>query len=133
MQTKGNNMDVKFYHCTHCGNIAVKPFDKGVPLICCGEKMEELTANTTDAALEKHVPVVTVDGANVHVEVGSVAHPMTAEHYITFICLVTEKGYQIAELSADGAPAADFAVAEGDKPVKVYEYCNLHGLWVAEV
>ncbi|MEG0375713.1 MAG: desulfoferrodoxin family protein [Raoultibacter sp.] len=126
-------MDVKFYHCTHCGNIAIKPFDSGVPLVCCGEKMEELTANTTDAATEKHVPVITVDGNKVQVEVGSVPHPMTPEHWITFICLVTEKGYQIAELTADDQPHADFAVAEGDKPVKAYEYCNIHGLWVAEV
>lgn len=126
-------MDVKFYRCAHCGNIAVKPFDKGVPLVCCGEKMEELTANTTDGATEKHVPVVTVSGNAVHVEVGSVAHPMTEEHLIAFICLVTEKGYQIAELTAADAPAADFALAEGDRAIKVYEYCNLHGLWVAEV
>ena len=126
-------MDVKFYHCTHCGNIAVKPFNSGVPLVCCGEKMEELTANTVDAAVEKHVPDVKIDGANVHVQVGSVLHPMTPEHYITFICLVTESGYQIAELTPESAPVADFAIAEGDKPLKVYEYCNLHGLWVAEV
>ena len=63
-------MDLKFYKCMHCGNIAIKPFDAGVPLVCCGEKMTELTANTTDAAVEKHVPVVRVDGSNVHVEVG---------------------------------------------------------------
>ncbi|HIY83357.1 desulfoferrodoxin family protein [Rubneribacter sp.] len=126
-------MDLKFYKCMHCGNIAVKPFDAGVPLVCCGEKMTELVANTTDAATEKHVPVVSVDGSKVHVEVGSTLHPMTDEHYITFICLVTEKGYQFRELTPADAPTADFAVAEGDAPVKVYEYCNLHGLWVAEV
>lgn len=125
-------MDVKFYRCTHCGNIAVKPFDSGVPLVCCGEKMEELTPNTVDAAVEKHVPVIKVEGAKVNVEVGSVAHPMTEEHYITFICLVTEKGYQTAPLTPADEPAAAFAVAEGDKAVKAYEYCNLHGLWVAD-
>ena len=80
-------MELKFYHCRHCGNIAVKPFDSGVPLVCCGEQMEELVANTTDAALEKHVPDVKVDGSNVHVQVGSTLHPMTPEHYITFVCL----------------------------------------------
>lgn len=126
-------MDVRFFKCMHCGNIAVKPFDSGVPLVCCGEPMVELKANDTDAALEKHVPAVTVDGNAVHVQVGSVLHPMTPEHYITFICLVTEKGWQVAQLSADGEPVADFAVAEGDKPLRVYEYCNLHGLWVAEL
>ena len=126
-------MDLKFFKCLHCGNVAVKPFDAGVPLVCCGEKMVELEANSTDAATEKHVPVVTVEGANVHVQVGSVEHPMTEEHLIAFICLVTEKGYQIAHLTAADKPEADFAVAAGDKPVKVYEYCNLHGLWVAEL
>ncbi|WP_165248375.1 desulfoferrodoxin family protein [Adlercreutzia sp. ZJ141] len=126
-------MDVKFFKCMHCGNIAVKPFDAGVSLVCCGEKMVELKANDTDAATEKHVPVVTVEGNAVHVQVGEVTHPMTAEHYITFVCLVTEKGWQIVELSSDGEPVADFAVAEGDRALRVYEYCNLHGLWVAEV
>lgn len=125
-------MALAFYKCEICGNIAIKPFDAGVPLMCCGSKMTLLEANTTDAATEKHVPVVTVEGANVHVQVGSVAHPMTEEHLIAFICLETKKGYQVAELTAADEPVADFAVAEGDEPVRVYEYCNLHGLWVAE-
>ena len=124
---------MKFYKCAHCGNVAVKPFDAGVPLFCCGEAMAELVPGSTDAAVEKHVPVVTVEGDRVHVEVGSVLHPMTPEHYITFICLETENGYQLAELTPDNDPLADFVVAEGDKPVRVYEYCNLHGLWVAEL
>lgn len=126
-------MDLTFYKCMHCGNIAIKPFDSGVPLVCCGDQMTELTANSVDAALEKHVPEVTVNGSSVHVQVGSTPHPMTPEHYITFICLVTKKGYQIAELTPEDTPTADFAVAEGDEPVKVYEYCNIHGLWVAEI
>lgn len=122
-------MDVRFYRCNHCGNVAVKPYDAGVPLVCCGETMAELQANTVDAATEKHVPAVTVNGADVHVQVGEVEHPMLPEHHIAFVCLVTEKGYQTAQLAVDGAPVADFRVAEGDAPVKVYEYCNLHGLW----
>lgn len=126
-------MDVKFFKCEHCGNVAVKPFDSGVPLVCCGDKMQELTANTVDAAVEKHVPDVTVDGNAIHVQIGSTIHPMVDEHFITFICLVTEKGYQFAPLKPGVEPIADFIVAAGDKPVKVYEYCNLHGLWVAPV
>ena len=126
-------MALKFYKCEHCGNIALKPYDKGVPLVCCGERMTELTANTVDAAVEKHVPVVTVDGASVHVAVGEVAHPMTEEHLIAFVVLVTEKGYQVAPLTAADAPKAEFVVAEGDAPVAGYEHCNLHGLWVAKL
>lgn len=126
-------MQVKFYKCEHCGNIALKVVDAGVPMVCCGEKMVELVAGSVDAAREKHVPAVTVEGANVHVQVGSVEHPMTEEHLIQFICLVTEKGYQIAQLTAADAPKAEFVVAEGDTAVAVYEYCNLHGLWVAEL
>ena len=122
---------LKFFKCEHCGNVAVKVYDTKVPLMCCGEKMVELTANTTDAATEKHVPVVAVDGAKVDVVVGEVEHPMTEEHLITMIVLETKKGFQVAELTAEDAPKASFAVAEGDEAVAVYEYCNLHGLWVA--
>ena len=78
-------MDVKFYKCMHCGNIAVKVFDAGVPLVCCGEKMVELVADSQDAALEKHVPAVEVEGNKVIVNVGSVDHPMLEEHWIQFI------------------------------------------------
>ena len=126
-------MDVKFFKCMHCGNVVGKVFDQGVPVVCCGENMVELHANDTDGAREKHVPQVTVDGATVTVKVGEVAHPMTEPHFITMIVLVTEKGYQIAPLTPSDAPEATFAVAEGDKPVRAYEYCNLHGLWVAEI
>ena len=124
---------LKFYKCEHCGNVAVKVYDKKVPLMCCGEKMVELTANSTDAATEKHVPVVAIDGAKVDVVVGEVEHPMTEEHLITMIVLETKKGFQVAELTAEDAPKASFAVAEGDEAVAVYEYCNLHGLWVANL
>ncbi len=126
-------MALKFFKCMHCGNVAVKVLDSKVPLMCCGEKMVELTSNTEDAAQEKHVPVATVDGAAVSVVVGSVEHPMTADHYIAFICLETQKGYQIAPLTATDAPKAAFTVADGDKAVAVYEYCNKHGLWKAEL
>ena len=121
---------LKFYKCEHCGNVAVKVYDKKVPLMCCGEKMVELVANTTDAATEKHVPVASVAGNTVDVVVGEVEHPMTEEHLITMIVLETKNGFQIAQLSADDAPKAHFALAEGDEAVAVYEYCNLHGLWV---
>lgn len=121
-------MALKFYRCKNMGNISVRPYVKEEPA-----NSEPLVPNTVDAAKEKHVPVVTVDGNAVHVQVGSVLHPMTPEHYITFIALETKKGYQIVELTPDDQPVADFAVAEGDAPVAAYEYCNLHGLWKADI
>ena len=101
---------LQFFKCMHCGNVAVKVFDKGVPLMCCGEKMQLLEAGVTDAAQEKHVPVVTQSDV-IHVEVGSVAHPMEEEHYITMIVLETTKGFQVKQLNPGEAPAADFTVA----------------------
>ena len=72
----------KFFICEHCGNIIAMVKDKGVPVMCCGQKMKPLVPGTTEAAVEKHIPVVTVDGNRVTVTVGAVEHPMTGEHYI---------------------------------------------------
>ena len=124
---------MKFYVCNHCGNIVQYVKDKGVPVVCCGEKMSELIPGTSDGAAEKHVPEVKVDGNKVTVTVGSVAHPMQDVHYIEWVILETEKGYQKVDLKPDQAPVAEFIVPEGDKPVAAYEYCNLHGLWKAEI
>lgn len=124
---------MKFYICNHCKNIIIKVKDSGVPVVCCGEKMSEIVANTTDAAFEKHVPAVTVDGSKVTVSVGSVAHPMIPEHYIQFILLETTNGYQVKNLKPGEAPVAEFILAEGESAVAAYEYCNLHGLWKAEI
>lgn len=122
-------MQVKFYRCNHCGNIAIKVVDSGVPLVCCGEPMEELIADSTDAAIEKHVPAVTREGNCLHVNIGSVDHPMIEEHYIQFICLIKDNGYEIHPLSPGDAPHTEFIVAEGENPIAVYDYCNIHGLW----
>ena len=97
-----------------------------------GREMVELKANSTDAAGEKHVPVITVDGNKVHVVVGSVLHPMTEEHSIQFIALETKQGVQRKALLPTDQPIADFVLAEGDEVVAAYEYCNLHGLWKVE-
>ena len=123
----------KFFICKHCGNIVGMIHDAGVPLVCCGEEMSELVANTTDGAQEKHVPVVTVTGSTVHVAVGSVEHPMLDAHYIQWIYLETEQGGQRKALKPGGKPAATFILTEDDKPVAAYEYCNLHGLWMAKI
>ncbi len=122
---------MKFYVCEHCGNIITYAKDAGVPVMCCGQKMVELVPGTTDAAVEKHVPVIKAEGQKVVVEVGGVAHPMIAEHYIEWIVLETEKGYQKVDLKPEEAPKAEFALVEGDKVVAAYAYCNLHGLWKA--
>ena len=124
---------MKFYQCSHCKNIIVYAYNKGVPVFCCGEKMKELVPGTVDAAKEKHIPEVAIEGNLVKVKVGSVTHPMTEEHHIAFIVLETDKGFQKKDLDPTGAPEAVFALAEGEKAVAVYEYCNLHGLWVKEL
>ena len=102
-------------------------------LICDGNPMKALTANTTDAAQEKHVPVVTVDGKKINIKVGSVAHPMTEAHLIAWIYLQTKKGGQYRHLTPNDKPEANFIVADDDEPIAAYEYCNLHGLWKADI
>lgn len=124
--------ELKFFRCRHCGNIIAMINDSGVPVICCGEKMELLSANTVDASREKHVPALTVDGDSVKVAVGSAAHPMIPEHFIQWICLQSENGEQLKYLKAGDAPEAEFMLCK-DKPVAVYAYCNLHGLWKTEL
>ncbi|MBP6492502.1 MAG: desulfoferrodoxin [Clostridia bacterium] len=122
----------KFYMCKHCGNMVSMFHDSGVPMICCGEEMTEIVANTTDAAQEKHVPVVTVEGDKVSVKVGSVPHPMTEEHRIVWIYLQTEKGEQLNCVDTQDVAETCFKLCDGDKPIAVFEYCNLHGLWKAD-
>lgn len=121
--------DVKFYRCSHCGNIVEKLVDSGVPVVCCGEAMKELIPNTSDGAGEKHVPVVTVNGDTVTVSVGEVLHPMINEHYIQFVYVQTERGGLRVDLHPAETPVVEFKLTENDKLVAVYEYCNLHGLW----
>ena len=122
---------MKFFRCNHCKQIIVKVAETPVPVMCCGEKMQEIIPGSVDAATEKHVPVYTVNGNVVDVKVGDVAHPMLEEHYITFIAIETNKGAQIKYLNPNQAPEASFVLAEGEELVAVYEYCNLHGLWKA--
>lgn len=122
----------KFYICKHCGNIIAHLYDSGARVVCCGDEMTEIIPNTVDASSEKHVPVIKVDGSRVKVEVGSAPHPMTPEHYITWIYIQTEKGGQRKALMPDAAPAAEFILTDDDKVIRAYEYCNLHGLWKAD-
>lgn len=123
--------DPRFFICKHCGNIITFMEDSGVPVVCCGENMKELNANTADGATEKHVPVIETEGNKVIVTVGSVAHPMLPEHHIAWIYLHTNLGGQFKYLEVDAEPKAAFALSEGESLIAAYEYCNLHGLWKA--
>ena len=122
----------RFFRCSICGNMVGLIDDNGVPLVCCGNDMDELIPNTTEASTEKHLPAVTVSGDGMEVQVGAVAHPMEEAHHIAFVYVETERGGQRKSLSAGGAPAVKFAF-DDDKPVAVYAYCNLHGLWKTDV
>ena len=124
--------DTRFYICEKCGNTVGMIHASGVPLVCCGQKMTAIEAGTVEASREKHIPVVTVDEKSVKVIVGSVLHPMTEEHSITWVYLETDKGGQRKNLAAGEAPEVTFALAD-EKPIAVYAYCNLHGLWKTEI
>ena len=125
--------NVKFYICEHCGNIVEKIVDKRVPVVCCGEKMKPLEAGVVEASREKHIPVVSLGEGVVKVDVGSVSHPMSEEHSILWVYLETSSGSQRKNLKVGEAPVVSFALSEGEKPVAVYAYCNLHGLWKSEL
>ncbi len=110
---------MKFYKTTD-GQIVMEPTTGAI----------ELTPNTTDGAYEKHVPVIEQKMDSVVVKVGSVAHPMLDVHYIEWIVLETATGYQKIDLHPGEKPEASFAVTE--PVIAAYEYCNLHGLWMAK-
>ena len=121
----------QFFVCRHCGNLVGMVRNAGVTMICCGEPMEELIPNSTGAQ-EKHLPVVTQEGNRVTVTVGEALHPMTEEHSIEWIYLETERGGQRKILRPDEKPEAVFLL-EDDKALAAYAYCNLHGLWRADL
>ncbi len=104
----------------------------GAPMTCCGQHMTLLTANTTDASLEKHVPAVTVEGDTVTVAIGSVPHPMIPEHYIQWVYLQTDLGGQRKCFNPGDEPTAEFKLVN-DQPVAAFAYCNKHGLWSSNI
>lgn len=124
---------MKLYRCPVCGNVIEKIEDKAVPVMCCGKPMQALKANTTDGALEKHVPVVSYENDILHVEVGAVEHPSIPEHYITAIFVKAGSLTMRQDLIAGFKPEANFYLKEFSGVVEVYEYCNLHGLWKNEI
>lgn len=121
---------VSFYRCEICGNMVGLMKKGGGQLVCCGKPMTELKANTTEASTEKHIPVAARKDGKIFVEVGSVLHPMTQEHYIEWIAVVSENGTERISLSPSDEPKAVFCDKEN---AEVYAYCNLHGLWKSEV
>jgi superoxide reductase len=122
---------MKIFECAICKKQVYLVHETSVPTICCGEPMTELTANTTDAATEKHVPFVTVDGNTINVVIGETVHPMTPEHYIEWIAVEQGAKVQFAKLTPADEPKASFVV-DTAKPYTVYEFCNLHRLWKIE-
>lgn len=124
-------MEQKFYICQHCGNIVAYVKSSGVPVFCCGKKMQEIIPGTTDASVEKHVPMIRVDGNKVAISVGTVEHPMLPEHFIEWISLETKEGNQRKVLYQGTQPKAEFIITDTDEVVAAYAYCNLHSLWKA--
>lgn len=124
--------ETRFHSCRRCGNIVGMIHDAGVPIYCCGQVMEPMVPNTVEASGEKHLPVVSMQDDQVHVNVGSVAHPMSEEHSIQWVYLQTDRGGQRKCLLPDQAPEVTFALND-ETPVAAYAYCNLHGLWMTKV
>lgn len=125
--------EAKFYICEKCGNLVGVIHSSGVPMMCCGQKMTPVIPGTVEASVEKHLPVSEVREGAVVVKVGSVEHPMTAEHLIEWVYLETNFGGKRRTLSKDDSPEVVFALDEGEEARAVYAYCNLHGLWKTEL
>ena len=125
---------MKHYVCRACGNLVAMINDTGRRIGCCGRNMDELTPNVSDGSPEKHTPKITVKDGKVTVRVGEVGseHPMLPEHAIAWVCLITTGGSQRKLLNPDGKSEATFLLDKGERVVKAFAYCNLHGLWVTE-
>lgn len=121
----------EIYKCAICGNIVEVVHVGGVELVCCGQPMELLAPNTVDAAKEKHVPVIEKNGKSVKVRIGSEPHPMTEAHYIEWIEILFDNKVDRRYLKPGEEPMAEFNVAPAKLTARAY--CNLHGLWQAEV
>lgn len=118
------------YKCEICGNIVEVIHEAGGTLVCCGKPMKQMAENTTDAATEKHVPVIEAVEGGVLVKVGSIEHPMQDNHYIEWIEVHTENKIYRKYLNPGEKPEAVFNVDISEVKM-AREYCNLHGLWKA--
>ena len=120
----------RFLQCKECHGICLVLFGKEDA--GCGT-YEKLHANTSDGAVEKHLPVVKAWKNVVEVRVGENDHPMADDHFITWVHLETTRGGHLRVLKPGDEPAAVFSLSDEEKPLAVYEYCNLHGLWKKEL
>lgn len=123
---------MKVFKCLQCGNLLLSIKEGTCIPNCCGKEMLELKTNSVDAAVEKHVPFVKIDGNSVSVTCGEVLHPMTEEHFIEFMILVTSKNTYIHYLEPGDEPISIFTLDENENVIASYAYCNLHGLWKSE-
>lgn len=126
-------MKRRFLICKTCGNLIEMINDSGVTPICCNKDMEEIVANTTEAATEKHIPIIEISDNIATITVGEILHPMTEEHYISWIYLETNKGIKKVALKPNDEPKAKFSLLNDEKVISAYAYCNLHSLWKKEM
>ena len=121
---------LQIYKCELCGNIVEVLHAGAGELVCCGQPMKLFKENTTDAAVEKHVPVIEKTATGYKVSVGATLHPMEEKHWIEFIELIADGKVYRQDLKPGDKPVAEFCVTAAK--VTAREYCNLHGLWKAE-
>ena len=121
---------MKFYRCAKCGKIVCPVAETAAELVCCGETMQELIPEATDGDREKLVPVCSVEKGVIWVRVGTREHPMTEAHHIDWIAVETKAGCQLKYLKPCCYPEAQFSLLPNDEPLRIYAYCNLHGLWL---
>ena len=124
--------ETRFYKCEKCGNVVGLIHNAGVPMMCCGQKMNEMVPNNSDGSKEKHLPKVKPEGDKVCVNIGEVPHPMTEEHHIIWVYMQTDRGGHRKCIKVGDKPSVYFILYD-EKPVAVYAYCNIHGLWRTEL
>lgn len=122
---------MKFYYCDTCNSIYTFVNESKEVLNCCQNPLKELIPNSTNASLEKHIPVLERMGNHILIKVGSEVHPMLPEHFIEWILLETTRGYQLKNLKPMEAPMAEFVLSKDEEVLTAYAYCNIHKLWRA--
>lgn len=121
---------MKILKCRECGKIVFELNESDSLVNCCSKDMMELKVNDVEASFEKHIPVIEVNNCDVSVKCGEVLHPMEEAHYIEFMVLETDKGYQFKYLKPGDQPICNFVICDNEVVKCAYAYCNLHGLWV---